>query len=534
MSVFRSILLALLLMGWSGVTPAVAENRVALVIGNGAYQNIGALPNPPNDMSLMTSTLRSLNFEVISAVDADLVGMRTAVQAFGRRLETLGPDTVALFYYAGHGLQTDGVNFLVPTDAAIQRPTDIVVETINLDWVISQMEYTGNRMNLVIIDACRDNPIARSTRSGLRGLAQVDAPRGTLIAYATAPGAVALDGTGTNSPYSEALARNLQVPGLSVEEVFRQTRVEVLEVTSGNQTPWESSSLTGAFYFKEGAPEAEPEVAAVNPAPDTLSTGPSQQELLHWESIMDSDEPALFEDYLTRFPEGMFESIAVAKLDALKDESTPAPERVAPAIAKIEDLDRLMYVQERANFRAEPATSGALVATLDTGTEVQVTGKVAESDWYQVHLEGGDPAFVWQPLLGPDAPEVDVSALPDAAASGPPPAPADMSGRWTGRYRCQQDVIGVTVELVERPDHSLEGVFSFYALPGHVSFPEGSFAVAGHVDPGSKQFRLKSGDWIDRPHGLQSHDLRGEIGGDNRSITGRILTTGCADIALER
>ncbi len=531
MIAFRSIKTVTLLVCWMMAWPSIAETRIALVIGNGAYESIGALPNPPNDMELMRSTLKSLDFEVLTAVDVDMDGMKTAIQEFGRRLEAAAPDTVALFYYAGHGLQADGINFLVPTDAAIMRETDIAVETINLDWVIDQMEFAGNRMNIVILDACRNNPIVRSMRSGTRGLAQIDAPRGTLIAYATAPGAVAVDGVGRNSPYSAALARNLQIPGLAVEEVFRQTRVDVLDATGGDQVPWEASSLTGAFYFKEGEPSSIAAVdAAAKSAVEPQAHVALQQELVFWQSIKDSDDPALFEDYLARYPHGAYEQIALSRYKAL---SSTSPSRRAEDVAVIDELDRLMYVQERANFRAEPSAKASIITTLDPGIEVQVNGIVADDSWYRVTLEGDQLAFVWQPLLGLSAPAVDVASLAAIKGSQSPP-PLDLTGLWSGQYRCQQDVVGVTIDLLEHDDRSLEGVFSFFPLPGSPSFPEGSYALVGQIDSRRHQVDLKSTDWIDRSFGLQRHDLRGEIGNGETIIAGRVLTTGCTEFTLVR
>jgi formylglycine-generating enzyme required for sulfatase activity len=164
-------------------------------------------------------------------------------------LEKAGPGAVGLFYYAGHGVQLSGRNYLIPTTAHIDREGDVEIEAVSADWVIEQMRYARNRLNIVILDACRNNPFTRSMRSVDHGLATMDAPAGILIAYSTAPGAVAADGAGRNSPYTEALTQAMREMHEPVEQVFKHVRVGVMSATSGKQVPWESSSLTGDFYF---------------------------------------------------------------------------------------------------------------------------------------------------------------------------------------------------------------------------------------------------------------------------------------------
>ncbi|MFO1074378.1 MAG: caspase family protein [Geminicoccaceae bacterium] len=228
----------------------LAEHRVALVIGNGGYGGAAELDNPPHDAELIATTLRGIGFEVAMVRDGDQKRMRGAIRDFGARLGQLGDDAVAFFYFSGHGIQIRDTNFLIPVGARIDRDTDVPVEAVQADEVLRQMDYAHSRINFVIIDACRNNPLARSYRGLNRGLARMDGPRGTLIAYSTAPGEVAWDGAeGSNSPYASALARALRLPGVAAEEMFRTVRQEVLKATDERQVPWESSSLTAAFYF---------------------------------------------------------------------------------------------------------------------------------------------------------------------------------------------------------------------------------------------------------------------------------------------
>jgi formylglycine-generating enzyme required for sulfatase activity len=225
-----------------------AETRVALVIGNSDYAS-GPLSNPANDAKLIGDELANLGFDVIARRNADQTTMKRAIQEFGARLEKAGPDSVGLFYYAGHGVQLNGRNYLIPTTARIEREGDVEIEAVSADWVIEQMRFARNRLNIVILDACRNNPFTRSMRSVDHGLATMDAPAGILIAYSTAPGSVAADGTGRNSPYTEALTHAIRDLREPVEQVFKHVRVGVMNATAGKQVPWESSSLTGDFYF---------------------------------------------------------------------------------------------------------------------------------------------------------------------------------------------------------------------------------------------------------------------------------------------
>ncbi len=221
----RAALGAILGVMLLALAPAhAAERRLALVIGNSAY-SFGALDNPKNDAALMAKALKGVGFEVTELIDADQKTMKKAMLDFGRSLRD--SDSVGLFYYAGHGVQVDGENYLVPVDANIRDEADVAVEAVAATELLKTMQRAASRINIAIFDACRNNPFASTTRGGTRGLARIDAPAGTIIAYATAPGDVALDGQGGNSPYATALAKNMAADGLTVEEVFKRARREV-------------------------------------------------------------------------------------------------------------------------------------------------------------------------------------------------------------------------------------------------------------------------------------------------------------------
>lgn len=225
--------------------------RVALVIGNSAYET-APLKNPVNDAQDMAQTLRELGFEVIYRENLNQTNMKRAIREFGAKIRNGG---VGLFYYAGHGVAVKGVNYLVPVDAKVESEEEVEYECVDAGFVLAQMESAGNNMNVVILDACRNNPFVRSFRSDSRGLAQMDAPSGTLIAYATAPGSIASDGSGRNSFYTQELLKNMRTPGIGIEEVFKRVRITVRNLTQNKQTPWESSSLAGNFYFTSSTPQ---------------------------------------------------------------------------------------------------------------------------------------------------------------------------------------------------------------------------------------------------------------------------------------
>ena len=245
------------------VSPAQAERRIALVIGNAAYKE-GPLRNSVNDADDMAAALRRQGFEVILRENASLAQMEAAVDEFWQRLKQGG---TGLFYFAGHGLQVNGRNYLVPVDARLQAEQDAKYKCLDAGLLLGRMENAGNDLNIIILDACRNNPFARSFRSGAAGLAKMDAPQGSLIAYATAPDSVAADGTGRNGLYTEKLLKAMETPGLPLERMFKRVRDEVMSATKDKQVPWESTSLRGNFSFSGGSAALIP-LAQPGGAPD--------------------------------------------------------------------------------------------------------------------------------------------------------------------------------------------------------------------------------------------------------------------------
>lgn len=246
---------------------ALAEKRIALVIGNAAYDgSLPSLPNPVRDAKLIGDALKKVGFEVILVRDASQKEMKRAIAQFGDEIVAGGADVTALFYYAGHGLQVEGANYLVPVSAEIEKEGDVDLESVAADSILRQMEHSGARTSIVILDACRNNPLSRGFRSASRGLARMETPNGSFLAYSTAPGDVAADGDGKNSPFAKALAAEMVKPNQAIEETFRNVRIGVMQATNQQQTPWDSSSMLVPFYFAGPASASAAPVVAVAPA----------------------------------------------------------------------------------------------------------------------------------------------------------------------------------------------------------------------------------------------------------------------------
>ncbi|KQV87965.1 caspase family protein [Rhizobacter sp. Root1221] len=299
---------------------ATTEERLALVIGNAAYRT-DPLDNPINDARLVASSLQRAGFNVTVRENLDRTALLGALREFGNRLNE---NTIAVLYYAGHGLQLRDRNYLIPVDAEIRSEDEIPISGIDLSFILGRMSAARSRINIVILDACRNNPFAGKTVAAPRGLAQMDAPVGTLLAFATAPGKLAADsGTGTsaNSLYALYLSKHLLTPGLPVESVFKRVREGVVKDTQQQQVPWESSSLQGEFAFVPGVA-----AAAREPAPDQEAAG----ELAFWNSIQASNRADEYRAYLRQYPNGRFAMLAQTRIAALAP-APPAPPAAAPA-----------------------------------------------------------------------------------------------------------------------------------------------------------------------------------------------------------
>jgi hypothetical protein len=384
---------------------ASSEARLALLIGNSSYKS-SPLVNPVNDVRLMDSALKDAGFTVIKAENASIREMRRLVRDFGDKLKASGG--VGLFYFAGHGVQVRGENFLVSTDSDIRNEDEVPDDSLNANVILEKMQGAGNRMNLIILDACRNNPFAIKSRSASSGLATMNAPSGSLVAYSTAPGSVASDGTRNNGLYTEHLAKAIRQAGLPVEEVFKQVRAAVRRESNNQQTPWENTALEGQFFFK-----AQTQVPAISSIAAPVADPRNAQnnvalELAMWDSVKNSQRSSELQAYLTQFPDGTFAALARGRIEEMKVVLKPAkvPEAPTPAtppvVMKTKEEAPLVVakaVPETQPVAARPTPSlpraegtiGTLVLTdTMTGNKTNLAVTVQESNAEKTVYSSGD------------------------------------------------------------------------------------------------------------------------------------------------
>ena len=386
-----------------GVLPGQAQHRVALIIGNSAYRNVSHLNNPANDARTMAETLRGLGFALVGGgpqIDLDKRGLERTVQAFG---EAATNADVALFYFAGHGIEVRGTNYLLPVDAKLNREADVDFDMLNVNLVLRQMEDAHTRLNVVILDACRNNPFGgRGFRAIGRGLAAMESPDGTLIAFATEPGNVAVDEGGEgNSPYTKALAAILRKPGVGLFDAFNQTGLAVREATGGAQRPWfSSSSISGSFYFA-GPP-------ASDPAADEIV----------WNALKDTSDVAALRRFLNLYPSsGLLDDARtrIATLEASAEDRI-AREETERKKAKVDQNIQTVMLPSREE-RPSEMSGGALI--IEIKRELKRVGCYAgriDDQWGTAEVKSAIRKFLGRTNLA-EAPEGPTLDFRDAVRS---------------------------------------------------------------------------------------------------------------------
>ncbi len=373
-----AILISILMLGIANASAATGK-RVALVIGNSAYEHAPALVNPANDAADMAQSLREIGFTVVEGLDQGNRGMREKMREFANELR--GAE-VGMIYYAGHGLQVNGQNYLAPIDAKLDFENDLDFETIPMEFIQRQMEREVKTM-LIFLDACRDNPLSRSFKTASRstgasrGLAaeETSAVSGTLIAFSTNPGNVALDGKGRNSPFTAALVKNIKRPGVEISTLMTDVRKDVVEATNGQQTPWINSSLLGRFYFVEGnAGEGDnsQKVAALDTSSENKTSdantssnsnsgalSQAQIEKLAWDTVQDSERVEDLEAFIQTFGGGFYGKLAKIRLDSIKARQA---EKAGTAAAEKAEETKVASLDTKESPKEETRTA-------DTGKE---------------------------------------------------------------------------------------------------------------------------------------------------------------------
>jgi uncharacterized caspase-like protein len=389
------VLFAALAFGQSAAarteTTSGDEPRIALVVGNANYKDEQKLANPANDASLIAETLRKVGFDVVLVTDAGQKQLEHAIVDFGDRLSKAGPDAIGLFYYAGHGLQVDGENYLVPVDADITREAEVEIDAVEADLVLKQMAFAGSRVNIVILDSCRNNPLARDFRSvsASQGFAEIRTkPKGTFISYSTAPGEVAVDGSDGHSPFAESLAWAMQLPGVDLPEVFQRVREKVLDATDEKQTPWDSSSLVKSFYFVP--PQKDDLVANADTGTDSATI-----------AIADASTPNHAPRHETLIRTA---AVAPAPAEAEAAEVKPAAAAAEPAVATpaipaaaaptFLAADTALYAKSNARLRAAPSTGAVIVFKLVTNAPLRAIARSTDGAWWQVAMANGRTGYI--------------------------------------------------------------------------------------------------------------------------------------------
>ncbi len=397
------IVITLLCLIFVNPMALATQKRVALVIGNSNYEN-SPLKNPVNDASDMASKLKNFGFDVVKLINADKRNFEKGIRVFGKKLHQTG--TIGLFYFAGHGLQVKNQNYLVPIGANIEDESDVKYETINIGRVLEKMDYAKNGLNLVILDACRNNPFTRSFRSGARGLTLVRPATGTLILYATEPGSVAADGSGRNGLFTEKLMMAMSKSGIKVQDVFQNTANAVNQSSQGKQTPWSEGTIIGNnFYFTERkTKKIAPKKASITVKATTTEpfNSAARHEITFWNSVDKMPTAEGYKAYLQQYPSGHYKALALIKIKQLTkvatvDDMTPVV-KTKTKTKTIKPAKTVVTPKVKKQAKAKEVSKPKPIAHLSQLTihsnvhndKVKINGEFKGSTKLQLSLKAGE------------------------------------------------------------------------------------------------------------------------------------------------
>jgi hypothetical protein len=396
---------------------AHANGRVALLVGNVQYPS-SPLRNSINDVRDLGAALRELGFKTIVKENVTRAEMFAAIQEYGKAIE--GADA-ALFFYAGHAMQFKDRNYLIPIDAVMGSEDDVTFFSIDVSQVFDRMERAKTRFNFVILDACRDNPFRDTFRVSASGLAQMSGPSGSLIAYATAPGATAQDGYNRNGTYTSHILQNIKIPDMPVEVLFRKVREGVERETKRTQTPWELSSIKGEFTFNpSGRGTTGTATASGGPSADTSA----QMELLFWKSVQESTRPDDLQAYLDKYPNGTFAALARNRIDSMTGRTRPPPASTVAAASPSPSVAASAPPPASANTQLPAATSPASPQPASPAPESVAAASPGQSPTARTSPAAEQPR---EPAARPADAPARVAAAPATAppATRPPAAAAE-------------------------------------------------------------------------------------------------------------
>lgn len=454
-----------LCVGSASAQAPVAPKRLAFVIGNGAYRSIPALQNALNDAGATRSVLQEAGFEVVPATDATLGEMRGALDQFVERVRDAGKGTTALVYYAGHAVQLDGANFLLPVDVRPQRSSDIPAQALSLSNILRRLDGTGAVSKIVVLDACRNNPFAQAelarglalqlvdgAQDGIRseaGLARIDSGSGTFVAFSTSPGATAADGTGANSPFTTAFLREIREPGLPIEQLFRRIRLSVHDATAGQQIPWDTSSLISDFAFFQrspGTPAAAAPTAPAGAQTPSLTLRPTAAALRAmapaeaYRAAIAWDRRDIYRAAIEAHPDDE-RALRLHRGLALRTEETAWAETVRANDAESFRLFARLYpgsghVAEALRLAPGAPSRNRVQVAATCPVCPSVTPRVRRADYTPrdvVPARTGSPVVPAQVVVRPQAPTAVAPSSPEAVAPMPPSLLPAKPG-WTGFY----------------------------------------------------------------------------------------------------
>ena len=458
-------------------SPAAANGRVALLIGNNAYPS-SPLRNAVNDSRDLAAALGEMGFKTIVKENTSRAQMIAALQEFGKALE--GAEA-ALFFYAGHAMQFKDRNYLIPIDAVMGSEDDVTFFSVEVAQVFDRMERSRTRFNFVILDACRDNPFRDAFKVSATGLAQMGGPSGTLIAYATAPGATAADGFGRNGVYTGHILQNIKVPDMPVEVLFRKVREGVERDTKRLQTPWELSSIKGDFVFNAtGRAAAAPGGGGGGATSADIS---AQLELQFWKSVQDSNRADDIQAYIEKYPNGVFAGLARNRLDAMLGRGRAAPVRAAPpetvAAVPASPAGVVPAATAPAAAAPTPATATAPPPAVSAALTVAAPGEASR--------KSAEPAAATSApaIVAVAAPSSAPASAPPPAAAGSPAAPAATPPKPKDDQPGREIAPGIR-ELVFADGSTYRGAMRGIQLHGKGEYVSKAFKYQGEFKDGLK------------------------------------------------